>query len=362
MQKDNFFQRVDRKNPFGAQAKILWHTDRLCSFLREGSAFPVHVEISPTNDCNMSCEWCFCNRMRSKESIDIGVLESFLMEFHRMGGKAVGWSGGGEPTCYSHLDDAIEIAADIGLEQGLFTNGLFPKRLIKVIGENMTWVRLALDTTEKKSFSEKKGVSENALGKVLNNMKQLSEYPTRLVTNTELASWNSRHMRDFILTSKRYGADIAQIRPVLPRSYLNEKIDSEFYIDQLPRLREYEQMGDKDFQVFISWDKFADIISGEPYGRTYDKCQYHHFFCVLNANGDLGVCMYRLDDPHFIFGNVYNKTVGDIWESDKRKEVIRYCNEQIDFSKCQICCKGAELNKILHFVQTPNPKSDPNFF
>jgi len=300
--------------------------------------------------------------MRSKESIDIEVLTSFLTEFHGMGGKAIGWSGGGEPTRYPHLAEAIKAAADIGLEQGLFTNGLFPKRLIKVIGENMTWVRLALDTTDAKSFSEKKGVSENALGKVLNNMKQLSEYPTRLVTNTELASWNSRHMRDFILTSKRYGADIAQIRPVLPRSYMNEKIDSVFYIDQLPRLREYEQMGDKGFQVFISWDKFADFISGEPYGRTYDKCQYHHFFCVLNANGDLGVCMYRLDDPHFIFGNVYNKTVGDIWESDKRKEVIRYCNEQIDFSKCQICCKGAELNKMLHFMQNPNPKSDPNFF
>lgn len=360
--KNNTFQRVERENPFSAQAKLLWHTDRLCSFLREGSAFPVHVEISPTNNCNMSCEWCISSYLRSKESIGLGILSTFMEEFHEMGGKAIGWSGGGEPTCYPHLEEAIEIAADIGLEQGIFTNGLFPKRLVKVIGENMTWVRLALDTTDKKSFCEKKGVNEKALCKILTNMLELSEYPTRLITNTELAAWNADHMIDFIKTSKRFGADIAQIRPVLPRPYMDEKIDTEFYISQLTKLRAYEQICDNEFQVFISWDKFNDFIGGAPYGRTYDKCQYHHFFCVLNANGDLGVCMYRLNNPNFIFGNVCTKTVKEIWESDKRKEVIRYCNEEIDFKKCQICCKGAELNKMLHFIQNPNPKSDPYFF
>lgn len=359
---DKAFQRVERENPFGARAKLLWHTDRLCSFLREGSAFPVHVEISPTNICNMSCEWCISSYLRSKDTIGLGILSAFLEEFHEMGGKAIGWSGGGEPTCYPHLAEAIMQAADIGLEQGLFTNGLFSKRLINVIGENMTWVRLALDTTDKRSFMKKKGVNGKAMCKILTNMLELSEYPTRLITNTELAAWNADHMVDFIETSKRFGADIAQIRPVLPRPYMNEKVDTEFYIAQHKKLCEYEQMSDKDFQVFISWDKFDDFIGGEPYGRTYDKCQYHHFFCVLNANGDLGVCMYRLDDPNFIFGNIYTKTVKDIWESDKRKEVIRYCNDEIDFKKCQICCKGSELNKMLHFMQNPNPKSDPDFF
>jgi radical SAM protein with 4Fe4S-binding SPASM domain len=290
------------------------------------------------------------------------VLISFLNEFRALGGYAIGWSGGGEPTLYPHLAEAIEAAADIGLEQGLFTNGLFSKRLIKVLGENMTWVRFALDTVDKESFSKKRGVTENALGTVLNNMKQLSGYPTRIISNTELAAWNADHMEDFIETSKQYGADIVQIRPALPRPYMNEKVDRAFYIGQLPKLREYEQMGDKDFQVFISWDKFDDLTRGEPYGRTYDKCQYHHFFCVLNANGDMGVCMYRLDNPNFIFGNIYAKTVKEIWEGNKRKEVIKYCNGQIDFSECQICCKGLELNKILHFIQNPNPKSDPDFF
>lgn len=359
--KNKTFHRVDRKNPFGTQVKILWHLDRLCPFIEKGSAFPVHVEISPTNYCNMSCEWCISSYLRSREFMDINVLKRFLNEFYDLGGKAIGWSGGGEPTCYPKLAEAIKEASDIGLKQGLFTNGLFSERLIRVIGENMIWVRLALDTTDKKSFSQKKGVNEKALGKVLNNIKKLSEYPTRIITNTELAEWNANDMEDFIKLSKQYGANIAQIRPVLPRPYMAEKINRDFYITQLPKLREYEKMGDDNFKVFVSWDKFEDFVNGKPYGRTYDKCQCHHFFCVLNANGDLGVCMYRLDDQNFVFGNVYRQTVKGIWESEKRKETIKYCNDKMDFNKCQVCCKGHEINKFLHFIQNPNPRSDPDF-
>lgn len=360
--KNKTFHSVDKKNPFGAQTKMLWHMDRLCSFKEKGSAFPVHVEISPTNRCNMSCEWCISSYLRGQETLDIKVLKRFLREFHDLGGKAIGWSGGGEPTQYPDFVEAIKEASDIGLKQGLFTNGLFKKSLIETIGENMVWVRLALDTTDKKSFAEKKCVSENALGKVLSNIKGLSEYPARLITNTELAKWNANHMENFVKVSRQYGANIAQIRPVLPRPYKAEKVDRDFYADYLPKLKQLEKMGDDNFQVFISWDKFEDFVNGKIYGRSYDKCQYHHFFCVLNANGDLGVCMYRLNDPNFIFGNIYETSLEGIWSGKKRKEVIKHCNEKMDFSKCQVCCKGHELNKFLHSLQNPILGSDPDFF
>jgi len=362
MSKDKAFHRVDGRNPFGAQAKLLWHSDRLCSFLRDGSAFPVHVEISPTSTCNMTCEWCISSYMRKSENIDLKSLKRFLYKFREMGGRAVVWSGGGEPTLYPELEEAIEEASCLNLKQGIFTNGLFPKRLIKRIGENMEWVRFALDTTDKKLFCEKKGVNERAYEKVLANLKLLSVYPSRLIVNAELDKWNLSNMKNIIETSKAQGADIVQIRPVLPRPYKDETVDSDFYASCLPMLKELEEMGDKGCQVFISWDKFDDFVDGEPYGRTYDKCQYHHFFFVLTANGDLGVCMYRLYDDNFIFGNIYKNSLEGIWQSEKRKEVIRHCNEDIDFSKCQICCKGSELNKMLHFIQNPNPKSDPDFF
>jgi len=359
----NEYKRVAIKNPFAAQAKILWHTDRLCSFLRNGSTFPVHIEISPTSVCNMSCEWCISSYLRRNEHIQCKTLKRFLYEFRDLGGMAIGWSGGGEPTLYPDFKEVIEEAQFRGLKQGVFTNGLFKDELIEPIGECMDWVRFSLDTTDKEIFCDKKGVRGESYEKVLSNLKSLCEYPARVVVNVELDKWNVTHMEEVIATSKLLGADVVQIRPLMPRPYKkDEMVDSAFFSRCLPLLKRLENMGDEHCQVFISWDKFEDFIAGEPYGRTYDKCQYHHFFCVLNANGDLGVCMYRLDDPNFIFGNVNESSLRSIWNGEKRKAVIQHCNEDIDFSKCQVCCKGGELNKLLHFIRNPDPKSDPDFF
>ena len=73
------------------------------------------------------------------------------------------------------------------------------------------------------------------------------------------------------------------------------------------------------FDVVVSWDKFEDLERND-FGRTYVKCLYHFFICVLNANGDLCVCMYHLDDQRFTFGNIYLDSIEEIWNSRRRQE------------------------------------------
>ena len=356
------FVQIDRYNPFGAQAKLLWHTDRLCQFLQTGSTFPIHVEISPTSVCNMNCDWCISSYLRKNEHIDKDLLLMFIEDFKNLGGKAIGWSGGGEPTCYPHLKEAVLKADELGLKQGLFTNGLIPEDLMEVIGTKMTWVRFALDTTNKSAFCEKKHVPSHVFDDVLRNLEWIRYYPARVVVNAELDKWNATHMGDVVDTAFELGADVVQIRPVLPRPYMTQEgVDRAFYQRQISMLIDLEAESKGDKQIFISWDKFLTFTTANPKEQRYDSCQYHHFFCVLNANGDLGVCMYRLDDDNFIFGNIYDNKLEEIWNSEKRKKVIKYCNEDIEFDKCQICCKGHELNKFLYFIQHPLSRSDPDF-
>ncbi|HUV24819.1 MAG TPA: SPASM domain-containing protein, partial [Methanomassiliicoccales archaeon] len=174
--------------------------------------------------------------------------------------------------------------------------------------------------------------------------------------------WNYPHLEQTVIDAREQGIDGFQVRPVLPgpgEIISQEEID--FYRDILGKrdvLKKHECDG---FQVFFSYDKFMDMVSGDVYLRPYDKCQYHQFILVLNANGDLCVCTHHLGDERFTFGNVYENTVKGIWESDIRMRTTEYCN-QLDFSECQVCCKGYELNKLLYFIQNPNPRSDPDFF
>ena len=114
------------------------------------------------------------------------------------------------------------------------------------------------------------------------------------------------------------------------------------------------------FRVAISWDKFEDVndTTGN-FGRTYSKCLYHYLCCVLNADGDLCVCMYHLGDRAFSFGNIYEQTADEIWAGPKRREVIGMCTSSLDLSSCQVCCKGHEINKLLS--QFENLDTNVNF-
>ena len=51
----------------------------------------------------------------------------------------------------------------------------------------------------------------------------------------------------------------------------------------------------------------------------------------------------------------------DIWHGAKRREVLEHCSNKLDLETCQVCCKGHEINKFLHLVETPDPAMDVNF-
>ena len=60
-----------------------------------------------------------------------------------------------------------------------------------------------------------------------------------------------------------------------------------------------------------------------------------------------------LPDRRFIFGNIYTDSLENIWLSDQRKEVLRFCTKELSHTmhECQACCKGHGINKLLDGVR-----------
>lgn len=353
------FAKIKGSNPFGNQMKLLWHHDKMHSFLKTGSCFPIQIELNATNVCNLACKWCISDYSHKPEALEKVALKKFLREFKDCGGRSISWTGGGEPTCHKDIKELIEAAAAIGLRQGMMTNGLFNPSLAETLGNNLEWIRISLDTADRENYKEIKGV--DGLNAVLNNIRLLTKYKARVVTNINLSRLNFPYILETTIKSKELGANGIQIRPVLPRYYYDEAEDKEFFQNCITGLDELKKIEGNGFQVFISYDKFNEIIDGTLGKITYDSCQYHNFICALNADGNLCVCMHHLGDGRFNFGNIYNNSFREIWESGKRKEVMDYCLN-LDFKKCQVCCKGHEINKFLQFLQRPDPKSNPDFF
>ncbi len=341
------------KNPYDLKLKLICreNIERLNEYHKDGTCFPIEMEVNPTNICNLRCSWCISEQYHRDDTLKKSVLLKFLKEYKEMGGKSIIWSGGGEPTVYPHFIDAVKEADKLGIDQGLMTNGFFNEKTLKVVGKIMKWTRISLDTIKREKYKKMKGV--DALEGVLKNIKELSKHPTKLVINMNVSKINEDEMFEVAWKAKQLGTNGFQLRPVLPcpadpTVYIPPNVES--------AIKSLKNLQDKNFFVSISHDKFDDML--KP--RRYKSCTYHNFICILNANGDVSVCMYRLYEPDFVFGNIYKNSLKEIWNSKQREKVIKN-TKNMDFSKCQICCKGHELNDFIHDLEITNKLSDRRF-
>lgn len=346
------YLQVKSNNPFNSQAKMLFHLDKLKEYKETGDTTPILMEVNLSNSCPLNCIWCISAYSHREEFIDTKHLLKFLKEYKEAGGKAVNFSGGGEPTTHPDFIKIIKETKKIGLNQGLMTCGVYPSEYNLAIEECCDWVRYSVDTVDKARYEKLKGV--DALNMVKRNLVMINKDKINVGINANLPQENGciNELNSLIEYNKSLNKTYLQIRPVLPK-YGLQRVEKNIMKFQI----EFLKLIDREANITISWDKFYDLLKDNN-GQEYTKCRGHIFEPVLDANGDLCVCMYFLKDKRFVFGNIYKNTFNEIWHGDKRKKVKEMC-DKIDLSKCQVCCKDNEINKFLAFLD--NGIEDVNF-
>ena len=122
-------------------AKLLSHYDIL------GTHTPIYLVMGITNRCDMRCTFCVYHNHSetsafiSDEQMDAEFAATVIKYFASQGGKAINFSGGGEPTIYPQLGYLTGVVEGCGLEWGLITNGT---GIDRVVG-NPTWVRISIN-------------------------------------------------------------------------------------------------------------------------------------------------------------------------------------------------------------------------
>ncbi len=299
--------------------KLLAHPDEVGSFIdRDWRAPPVNVEISPTNNCNAKCPWCFYvsgdyKQRHSKEEILSEVLVKALNEMADGGVKAVTWTGGGDPSTYSSIDWATRVAEMRGLRQGMFTNGYAPIPS----PHRMDWIRITV--TEKYTIT-----------------KHVSEYAkkTKVGVNFNLCAENEQHLPVMVKQARDAGVQYFQVRPALAdRAELQRPVECPTW------LKEFET---PTFRIVLTEYKWDDYL--KPHG--YPICYGHHMVPFLWHNGDVSVCAYHFGRPEYTFGNVIRDGGwNEVWEGERRREMVETGVPVI--RDCQHNCKNHEINKSL---------------
>lgn len=126
--------------------KLYKHLGKL-ALLQEGVASPIMIHMSPTHRCQMNCNFC-CFKNRENKTLDmpLSVMKDGISQFYSLGTKAVELTGGGEPTLYPYINEALDWLTWLGLRMGINTNAVDSQLIER--WELFDWVRVSLNTLD----------------------------------------------------------------------------------------------------------------------------------------------------------------------------------------------------------------------
>lgn len=125
--------------------KLLHHGVVTEKFKRTGIATPISLQIAPTSRCNLKCTFCSNVNREKHEDLNHYLITNLLRVFRKRV-KTVEWTGGGDPTMYTHINEVIEFAKRMGLKQGFITNGvLLEDKLSRVSLDSLHWLRISMN-------------------------------------------------------------------------------------------------------------------------------------------------------------------------------------------------------------------------
>ena len=110
---------------------------------REGRIIPYHIQLNPTNHCNLKCEFCSCANRDKHLEIDFLDIKEIMLNARDCGCKAVTITGGGEPLLYHSINQLIYFLWSFRIKIGLVTNGTQFERLSPDSLERITWIRVS---------------------------------------------------------------------------------------------------------------------------------------------------------------------------------------------------------------------------
>lgn len=259
--------------------------------------FPPRVSIELTNRCNSACKMCPRNAMtRDVQDMDITLFERLLSEIHLVGTNSVYLYRLGESLLHPQFPLAMQLLNQYNnvAPTWLSTNGMLltPENRRVLLESDITFLNVSINALDKINYEKiNEKVSYDCL---INNL-------TNLIEEKKKTSRRTPFLR---------GQIIEQVN--IPCDYV------EFI----------ERWGDEfDILHFGFLEEFA----GQLPDNVIEKEDVSHIKCQrmlrdnelhIYSNGDAVICICDINAQYFKVGNVYEKTLAEIWNGESKKKLL----------------------------------------
>lgn len=342
--------------------KLIFHPNRVSEWMKGENIYPIELEIGLTNACNHRCTFCALEYTGYQPvTIEKDIIVNNLKDLSSKGLKSVIYAGEGEPLIHKNAGDIINATKSFGIDAALSTNGVllnsdFAENCLK----SLTWVRFSVAGIKEETYKNIHQCKAGDLQKVLINMqnavevKKKQKLSTTLGVQLLLLPENQEEVVQMAKELKKIGVDYFTIKPFSkhPQSNHNVEIDYRELSELEQQLKEEETSQYKIYYRAHAMEKICQK-------RSYKQCLALPFMVYIDARGNLWPCIVFMGKQEFSYGNLYKNSFIEIWEGDKRKELIEYFN-QMDLEKnCRQLCRLDEMNQYLN--QLKHPQGHVNF-
>jgi MoaA/NifB/PqqE/SkfB family radical SAM enzyme len=304
------------------------------------------VEIDLTNGCNHRCSFCQWGNyiQENRTTLSEELVRKTLRELKGLGTKSINWTGGGEPTLHKGFYRLLDDSYNLGLENGLLTNGSLLKNYPQLL-EQLVWLRVSMSGGDRESYLAVQGRDD--FDKVLGNLKELVDtaysFDSKPCDIGVAFLLNRENLHTLIPLTERLiniGVDYLQIR----QDMYSDEMDKVWWEDTALRYIEEAEAAVSGYHMEILGARYVDAQKFLSYPK---KCHAHHFVAAINAEGHVCFCKNTRDNPDFWIGNIHERSLKDIWESSL---AVRQLESKINPANCATFCKNMDINRAVEDV------------
>lgn len=342
---------------FDSKNKLIFQFKWLEKFLN-GSVYPLSIEIDPSNKCPLKCGSCVWSEYLNNDKNELSKEELFsiIEQVKNLGVKSIIWSGGGEPFSNPNTIDAISYAHKLGIENGVFTNGvLLSKDKAEVLKNCIKWIRFNMGASSPDEYAAIYGVSQKLFLQAKNNITYFCSIfsdKKRCGIGIAVNHKNFCFIKNIIRLGKEIEIGYIQIKPDFFLIRQKEYIDW-WNSEVFPYFSKFKK--NKKYKVFIAKIKEQKNKSKYCYASFLTSC--------ISANGNVDFCKAMRNKELVCSGNIKDNTLKEIYNNEKRKIIVDNLNPK----NCQknVHCPYVEVNNYLDRLYRSYKKinrSDINFF
>lgn len=272
--------------------------------------FPIHVDYELISKCNYRCPMCpmSVSTEPPTESLSISKVKELISEGATNGQMAMGFGGLWEPLIVPELPELVSHARSLGLvDIMLNSNGslLTRDKASDLIESGLTRLMISLDAANDETYS-------------------------KIRTGGDL-SLVEENIRNFLIERKRKNSTL----PLLRLSFLLTSLNQ----DELPKFLERWER-EVDFFSIQRFGRFEGLNNAYLFPRGFHKekagiCAQPFKRLLVRHNGDVLPCcdLSGMDMP---VGNIYLKSLKDIWRGDKILSLRKNLKKRIP-KLCFLC-------------------------